>query len=318
MKLCLKVATLAATGIAAGLWMLSAPGPTISANALAAATAAKSGDARLGDAKRGASVFHIGGCASCHMPPDYERPDTDSIPPLSGGMRFSTDFGTFVAPNITPDKATGIGAWSDADFATALLKGVSPQGQHYYPAFPYSSYSRMSLQDVADLKAFIDTQPAVNRPNEAHELDFPFSVRRALGLWKQLYLRPEPVIDLGTADPELLRGQYLVEGPGHCGECHSPRNILGGTDYSQWLSGAANPDGEGSIPDISPGGASFGDWDKADIAEYLSSGFTPDYDVVGGSMADVVDNTAKLAASDRHAIAAYLKAIPAVTAKQDD
>jgi mono/diheme cytochrome c family protein len=320
MKLCLKVAMLAATGIAAALWMLSAPEPAISANALAAAAVgdAKSNAAGSGDAERGASVFHIGGCASCHMPPDYERPDTDSIPPLSGGMRFSTAFGTFVAPNISPDKTTGIGAWSDTDFATALLKGVSPQGQHYYPAFPYSSYSRMALRDVADLKAFLDTQPAVNKPNEAHEIDFPFSVRRALGLWKQLYLRPGPVIDLGTADPEILRGQYLVEGPGHCGECHSPRNVLGGTDYSRWLGGAANPDGDGSIPDISPGGADFGNWDKADIAEYLSSGFTPDYDVVGSSMAEVVENTARLAASDRSAIAAYLKAIPVVANKQDD
>lgn len=152
MKLCLKVAMLAATGIAAGLWMLSAPEPAISAKALATGA--------VGDAERGAGIFHIGGCASCHMPPGYEQPDTDSVPPLSGGMRFSTAFGTFVAPNITPDKTTGIGTWSDTDFATALLKGVSPQGQHYYPAFPYSSYGRMTLQDVADLKAFLDAQPA--------------------------------------------------------------------------------------------------------------------------------------------------------------
>ncbi|WP_020682263.1 c-type cytochrome [Marinobacterium rhizophilum] len=309
MKLCFKLVALATAGAAAGLWMISAPQPAISADALASVP---------GDLQRGAEVFHIGGCASCHMPPDYEEPNTDTIPPLSGGKRFRTPFGTFVAPNITPDKATGIGTWSTSEFATALLKGVSPRGEHYYPAFPYTSYNRMTLQDVADLKAFIDTQPAVSRPNDRHELDFPFSLRRGLGLWKYLYSQPERVIDFGDADSELRRGQYLVEGPGHCGECHSPRNVFGATDYSRWLGGGANPQGDGSIPNISPHRSGLGDWSEADIAEYLSSGFTPDYDVVGSEMADVVENTARLAASDRKAIAAYLKAIPAVEASKTD
>ncbi len=309
MKLCLSVALLAAAGTAASLWLLSAPQTAISANALASVP---------GNPERGATIFHVGGCASCHKPADYEQTDADSIPPLGGGQRFVTDFGTFVAPNISPDIATGIGSWSDADFATALLKGVSPQGQHYYPAFPYSSYSRMSVQDVADLKAFMDTLPAVSRPNESHELSFPFSLRRGLGLWKLLYLRTEPVIALDDTDATLLRGRYLVEGPGHCGECHSPRNALGATDYSRWLGGAANPDGNGSIPNISPHAKGLADWTERDIAEYLSSGFTPEYDVVGSSMADVVENTARLSASDRSAIAAYLKTIPAVNAQQED
>ncbi|UTW11889.1 cytochrome c [Marinobacterium rhizophilum] len=309
MKLCLNVALLTTAGIAAGLWILSAPQAAISANALVSVP---------GNPERGAAVFHVGGCASCHKPADYEQTDDDGIPPLGGGQRFSTDFGTFVAPNISPDTATGIGSWSDADFANALLKGISPEGEHYYPAFPYSSYSRMTLQDIADLKAFMDTLPAVNRANEPHELGFPFSVRRGLGLWKQLYLRTDPVIALDDTDTSLLRGRYLVEGPGHCGECHSPRNALGATDYSRWLGGAANPDGDGSIPNISPHASGLADWSENDIAEYLSSGFTPEYDVVGSSMAEVVENTARLSGSDRSAIAAYLKAIPAVAAKPDD
>jgi mono/diheme cytochrome c family protein len=309
MKLCLNAALLATAGIAAGLWILSAPQAAISANTLVSVP---------GDPVRGAAVFHAGGCASCHRPADYDAGDADSIPPLGGGQRFVTEFGTFVAPNISPDTTTGIGSWSEADFANALLKGVSPEGKHYYPAFPYSSYGRMSVQDVTDLKAFMDTLPAVSRANEPHELSFPFSLRRGLGLWKRLYLRTDPVIALDDADARLLRGRYLVEGPGHCGECHSPRNALGGTDYNRWLGGAANPDGDGSIPNISPHSAGLAEWSESDIAEYLSSGFTPEYDVVGSSMADVVENTARLSAADRSAIAAYLKAIPAVDAKPNE
>ncbi len=306
MKLWISIGSAAVAATALGLWILSGPEKPVSDTALAALQA---------DAARGEMVFHIGGCASCHMPPDFEDQAADEaapVPPLTGGKRFETQFGTFIAPNITADNNTGIGTWSTADFATALLKGVSPDGQHYYPAFPYTSYARMTLQDVVDLKAFLDTLPAVERANEDHELSFPFSLRRGLGLWKMLYLRPQPIIELADSSPELQRGQYLVEGPGHCGECHSPRSLAGGIDYSRWLGGAANPDGDGSIPNITPHPSGIAKWELVDISEYLSSGFTPDYDVVGSSMAEVVDNTARLSASDRQAIAAYLKAIPAV------
>jgi len=269
-------------------------------------------------------VFHIGGCASCHeqtgheqttKQPDTLEPDTpepeEVLPLLSGGKRFETEFGTFIAPNISPDRGTGIGAWTAAEFATSLLKGVSPSGEHYYPAFPYTSYARMSLQDTVDLKTFIDGLPPVSRSNERHQLRFPFSIRRGLGLWKKLYLSDQPIINFSKHSAELTRGQYLVEGLGHCGECHSPRNVAGGIQKKRWLAGAPELDGNGGVPNITPGGSGIADWEKADIAEYLSSGFTPEYDVVGGSMADVVDNTAHLSRADRLAIAAYLKAIPA-------
>ena len=310
MKLWITIGS-SAVVVAAGLWILSGPGPVISSTALSSLQA---------DAKRGETVFHIGGCASCHKPPDFENsePDEDSIPPLSGGKRFETQFGTFIAPNITPDKETGIGNWSNSDFATALLKGVGPGGQHLYPAFPYTSYARMELQDVVDLKAYIDTLPAIVRVNESHKLSFPFSIRRGLGLWKFLYLSNQPVIKLEDPSPEQSRGQYLVEGPAHCGECHTPRNLVGAMDHSKWLAGAANPDGDGTIPNITTHKKGIANWEPVDIEEYLSSGFTPDYDVVGGSMAEVVDNTAKLPANDRKAIVAYLRTIPPAIGEKRD
>ncbi|OMH33747.1 cytochrome c [Motiliproteus sp. MSK22-1] len=297
--------------VTAGLWFLSGPGSAVSPTVLSSLPA---------DAKRGELVFHVSGCASCHKPEDFDKNNADenTVPPLSGGQRFETQFGTFIAPNITPDKETGIGNWSVSDFATAMLKGVRPDGQHLYPAFPYTSYARMKLQDIVDLKAYMDTLPAISRTNENHELGFPFSIRRGLGLWKQLYLSNQPVINLVDPTPEQQRGQYLVEGPGHCGECHTPRNLAGAANPSRWLAGAANPDGDGTIPNITPHKSGIAKWETVDITEYLSSGFTPDYDVVGGSMAEVVENTARLPDRDRKAIAAYLMAIPPVADKKSD
>ncbi|MFT2111084.1 c-type cytochrome [Marinomonas sp. 2405UD68-3] len=257
---------------------------------------------------QGKNIFNIGGCVSCHVSKLSEE-QGDMIR-LAGGKRFKTEFGTFIAPNITPDKETGIGNWTTAQFANAMIHGVSPSNEHYYPAFPYTSYARMALQDVVNLKAYMDTLPAIVQQNAEHDLSFPFTIRRGLGLWKQLHLDDSAVVTLNTADPTVLRGQYLVEGPGHCGECHSPRNQIGGLDYSNWLMGASSPDGKGRIPSISPHDSGISEWSQEDIAEYLASGFTPEYDSAGGDMTEVIENTSKLPESDRDAIAAYLKALP--------
>ena len=284
------------------LWWFSAPGSGIQPEAMAGIQ---------GDASRGETTFHIGGCVSCHAQLDAEGARAEGEPAiLSGGQRFQTPFGTFIAPNITPHVENGIGRWNIAQFANAMLHGISPDGRHYYPAFPYPSYTRMTLQDIVDLKAYMDTLPSHDRENEAHKLAFPFSVRRGLGLWKRLYLDNKPVLSFNNPDSTLLRGQYLVEGPGHCAECHTPRNFLGGFIKSRWLAGAANPDGDGNTPNITPHTSGIAQWDTADIAEYLSSGFTPEYDVVGGAMADVVENTAHLSEEDRVAIARYLQQVP--------
>ncbi|WP_309084113.1 cytochrome c [Chelativorans sp.] len=261
-----------------------------------------------GDPARGERFFFAGGCASCHTAPGEGATELQ----LGGGGALETEFGTFIAPNISPDPENGIGAWSEADFANAMLRGVSPDGEHYYPAFPYTSYARMEPQDVIDLFAFIKTLPPVAERAPDHTLSFPFTLRRGLGLWKRLYMHPEPVIALdANASESVVRGRYLVEGPGHCGECHTPRDFVGGLKYDQWLAGGDAFEGEGRVPNITPGGG-IGSWSEGDIAYYLESGFTPDFDSVGGSMVPVQKNMARLPAEDREAIAAYLKAVPAV------
>ncbi|MHA6323915.1 c-type cytochrome [Roseivivax sp. CAU 1753] len=260
-------------------------------------------DGLVADADRGASVFVAAGCASCHAAPDAKG---DAKRVLSGGQAFATDFGTFYAPNISPHPESGIGTWTLTDIASAVTRGTSPEGQHYYPAFPYSAYIRMAPQDVADLWAHMLTLPASDIASKPHDVGFPFSIRASLGGWKLLFLdaawiTPEP------ADDTIARGRVLVEALAHCGECHTPRNALGGLDLDRWLAGAPNPSGKGRIPDITPAGL---DWSATDIAYYLETGFTPDFDSVGGHMVAVVENFAKLPASDREAVAAYLKALP--------
>ncbi|WP_279482625.1 cytochrome c [Aureimonas sp. SK2] len=264
-----------------------------------------------GDAARGERLFHAGGCASCHAPSEGggEGPVV-----LAGGPPLVTKFGTFHAPNISSDPQAGIGAWSLADFANAMQRGVGPNGEPLYPAFPYTSYARMTPGDIADLHAYLMTLPASKAASLPNELAFPYSIRRGVGLWQRVFLDPSPVVTLPADAPEpVKRGQYLVEGPGHCGECHTPRTFggLGGLDHSRWLAGGPAPEGEGSIPDITPGG-DIADWSESDLVNYFETGFTPDFDSVGGSMVAVQNNLAKLPAEDREAIAAYLKAIPAV------
>lgn len=295
-KLAFLVALLALSG---GLvfWFVTMP-RTLSANAVAALP--------QGDPQAGETVFNAAGCASCHARADAKG---EAKLELAGGQRFATGFGTFVAPNISPDPQAGIGDWTLEAFANAVMRGVSPDGAHYYPAFPYASYARMAPGDVADLFAYLQTLPPVAERAPANEVSFPFSIRRTLGVWKWLFMHEGPVVTLPAgADDQLRRGQYLVEGPGHCGECHTPRNALGGLDYGRWLKGGPAAEGEGKVPDISPSG--IGSWSAKDIAYYLESGFTPDFDSVGGTMVAVQENMAKLPASDREAIAAYLNALP--------
>ena len=260
----------------------------------------------------GESVFWAGGCASCHATPvDGKRAKGDDKLVLGGGLELDTTYGVFRAPNISPHVDDGIGSWSTLDFVNALKYGVSPDGRHYYPSFPYTSYTRMSIEDMIDLKAYIDTLQAVPGRVDDHSLAFPWSLRRGLGAWKRLYLDDSPVVTLDTDDELLVRGQNLVEGAGHCGECHTPRDRLGGLIPSMWLAGAPSPEGRGRIPNITPAGKNTAEWSANDLHYYLESGFTPDFDTVGGTMVAVQENMAMLAGDDLAAIAAYLKAIPA-------
>ncbi len=256
-----------------------------------------------GDATHGKTVFTAAGCASCHHAPDAKGEDKLV---LAGGQKFPSQFGIFVAPNISPDPAAGIGDWSLTDFASAVTRGISPEGQHLYPAFPYTAYIHMERQDVADLWAYLQTLPPSAEASQPHEIGFPFNIRAGIGAWKLLYLTDDWVMKDTSGD--LERGRYLVEALAHCGECHTPRNALGALNRDAWLSGAANPSGSGKIPALTPGAL---DWSATDIAYYLETGFTPDFDSVGGHMVEVVENFGKLSAEDRNAVAAYLKALPA-------
>ena len=260
------------------------------------------------DLVNGERLFHAGGCASCHASTDAEH-DSD-VPVLGGGLAMNTPFGIFHVPNISPHITRGIGSWSMLDFVNAMNQGVSPGKRHYYPSFPYASYTRMSFADLMDLKSYLDTLPEVSTANVAHDLKFPWNVRSGIGFWKLLNLDSAPVVSVPEENDVLMRGRYLVEGPGHCGECHTPRNWNGGLDNSRWLAGAPNPDGEGKVSNITPGENGLSDWSADDIEYYLESGFTPDYDTAGSSMVEVQENMARLPKEDRAAMAAYLKEIP--------
>ncbi|WP_269932205.1 cytochrome c [Aminobacter sp. HY435] len=284
---------------AVALWWLTMPQRLSEAEIAALGT---------GDATRGQRIFDAGGCASCHAQPKAEG---DARLQLAGGVELKTPFGTFVAPNISSDPTDGIGAWSLADFANAMKNGASPAGEHLYPAFPYASYARMQPQDVADLYAFMKTLPPVVGRAKEHSLSFPFNVRRGIGLWKLVHLSDQPVVAFAEGTPEkVLQGRNLVEGAGHCGECHTPRGFDGGALTGQWLAGAVAAEGEGVVPNISPEGKGIAGWSEGDIVGYLETGFTPEFDSVGGTMAEVQKNMARLTAADREAIAAYLKVIP--------
>ncbi len=285
------------------LWWLTIPA-TVPAAALSPHTP---------DIANGRTMFEIGGCASCHATP-AEDADKVERTKLGGGLPLHSPFGTFYVPNISPDPADGIGAWSEADFLNALTKGTSRRGRHLFPAFPYTSYAHMRIDDVRDLFAYLKTLPPVSGRARRHEIGFPFNIRRLVGFWKLLFFHG----DAFTADPaqsaQWNRGAYLVNGPGHCAECHSPRNKLGAIIESQRFAGGPTPDGKGFVPNITSAGLQHKDgdvsWSEKDIASFLANGMDPAGDFAGGAMAEVIRNTAELSAADREAIAAYIVTLP--------
>jgi mono/diheme cytochrome c family protein len=259
---------------------------------------------RTSNLDNGKTMFFAGGCSSCHA-----TPNQDDKTRLGGGFGLKSPFGTFFAPNISSDPKDGIGGWSEADFATAMLKGTSPDGQHLYPAFPYTSYQRMKLDDVRDLFAYLKTLPAVQAASKPHDVPFPFNIRRTLGGWKFLFLEGTPFTPDPAKDASWNRGAYLANGPAHCAECHSPRNILGGIVASQRFAGGPEAVGDGFVPNITPKGLSMS---HEELVKLLATGEMPDGDTVGGEMAKVTANTSKLSAEDRAAIATYIKSLPPV------
>ena len=278
-------------------WWITAPRPAFTE---ASAANLEQG----GDPVRGKRVFDAGDCASCHASPG--QPDRQR---LGGGLALASPFGTFFPPNISSDPNDGIGRWRTIDLANALMSGISPERQHLYPALPYTSYAHMRVDDVKDLMAYLRSLPAVQGQAPAHDLPFPFTIRRLVGIWKFLYLDRTPIQPDPAHDEGWNRGRYLAEALGHCAECHSARNMLGAIKSSSRFAGGQDQEGLGFVPNITPAG--IGHWSSADIIEALTSGHTPELRRIGSSMADVVTDTAALPLSDRQAIAVYVRSLPA-------
>jgi mono/diheme cytochrome c family protein len=258
-----------------------------------------------GSAARGAYLFAAADCAGCHTNAKAKGPA------LAGGAPIVTDFGVFYAPNITPDPAHGIGAWSLNDFHRAMRQGQGKGGEYLYPVFPYTAFTGMTDGDIADLYAFLRTQPAMASPNRPQQAKPPFNIRLLLLGWRLLFFHEGPLAPVAGQSADWNRGRYLAEAVGHCQECHTPRGALGQLDTAQAYAGnPKGPDGQ-KAPNLTSGPAGLGKWSVSDVEELLNSGMTPSGDYIGSGMALVVDGTGKLTPADRHAIAVYIKSLPA-------
>jgi mono/diheme cytochrome c family protein len=256
-----------------------------------------------GDAKRGEYVAKAGGCVGCHTEA------RDKAVPYAGGRELKTPFGTFYGPNITPHMEAGLGRWTEANFRKALREGVRPDGAHYFPSFPYPSFTRITDTDLGDLWAYLRSLPPSAQANRPHDLSFPFSWRWLVGFWKWLFFTPgAPAPEQGQS-AVLQRGAYLTNALGHCGECHTPRNFLGGSKRSKLLAGTLEgPEGK-AAPNLTP--TRLKKWSDKELIEFLRSGIYSDGDVVGETMGEVIRNTTgQLSAADLAAMVAYLRSLP--------
>jgi mono/diheme cytochrome c family protein len=298
MKRAIAVLAVLAVVVLAAVWLLIAP-RRLPASALAAGYHP--------DLANGQVMFIAGNCSACHA-----APGQDDRTLLAGGLKLKSPFGTFVTPNISPDRKFGIGGWSELEFVNAMKRGVDDDGRHLYPAFPYPAYSLRKTSDVRDLFAYLKTLPAVARPTAAHQLGFPFSVRPAVGVWKLPYSHPHEF----TPDPKRSaawnRGAYLAEGPAHCAECHTPRNALGGMETDKLYAGGPSLEQGGRFAsNITPHKDGLGDWSEQDIADFLKTGTDKCFNEPTG-MRDVIASTSKLSDADLAAIASYIHALPPI------
>ena len=256
-----------------------------------------------GDAKRGEYLSKAAGCVGCHTEAK------EGATPYAGGRELKTPFGTFYGPNITPHPSAGIGRWTEADFIRAIREGLRPDGAHYFPAFPYPSFTRIVDADLRDLWAYLRTLPPNARANREHDLKFPFGWRFLVAGWKWFFFTPGATVTDPGRGAQFNRGAYLVQALGHCGECHTPRNLLGGPRRDRFLAGTKKgPDGK-SAPNLTP--TRLKKWSDADLQTLLKTGFTPDGDVVAETMGEVIENTTgKITPADLAALIAYLRSLP--------
>jgi mono/diheme cytochrome c family protein len=279
--------------IAASLVLLGASAPVFAAD-----------DAAI---TRGAYLAIAADCGSCHT--DKKAGGA----PLGGGPPLKTDFGTFYGPNITSDKRTGIGDWTEDQFKRALRSGINEHGAYMFPAFPFTSFTNLTDADASDLYAYLQSVPAVTHRAPRNEVKFPFGWRPLLWFWRTLFFKEGPLAPVAGQSAEWNRGRYLAEAVVHCQECHTPRNFLGALDKKHAYAGNPHgPDGQ-DAPDVtSDKKDGIGDWKLEDLVDLLKTGSTPDGDIVGKGMADVVDGTGKLTDADLHALAVYIKSLPAL------
>lgn len=294
----LGLAAASLAGVAAGLWLASTPDPLVAPL-----------PERSPDPANGRVLYHAGSCGACHRAADAAHPHADL--PI-GGAPFPTPLGTFYPGNLTPDLETGLGAWSETDFANAMLRGLSPDGRHYFPAFPYTSFRHMSLADVSDLRAFLMSLPAVRSPARPPSLPLLGMARRGVGLWKRLAgegITPPPERE-PSSGASWSRGAYLTHTVGHCGECHTPRDGLMAMDPARLFVGGPHPAGDGKVPGLRGLIGSGRYTDAADLATALQYGETYGYDrLSSGGMGRIQENLAKLPHADLQAIAEYLASL---------
>lgn len=258
--------------------------------------------AAQGDAKRGAYLAKAGGCFGCHTE------DRKGATPFAGGRALKTPFGTFYGPNITPDPQSGLGRWSEAAFFDAMRRGVRPDGASLYPAFPYPSFTKITDADLHDLWAYLRTLAPSAQSNRPHELNFPFGWRFLLRGWKWLFFSPGVFQSDPSRSTVLERGAYLVQALGHCGECHTPRNLFGAPKPDRYLAGATLADG-GKASNLTP--VRLKKWTDPELRDFLKSGMTPDGDVAAEAMDEVIRNTtSQLTAGDLDALIVYLRSLP--------
>jgi mono/diheme cytochrome c family protein len=257
--------------------------------------------AQEGSMARGLYISKAAGCVGCH---------TDSKPgstPFAGGRPLDTPYGVFYGPNITPHRETGLGTWTEADFKRAIRHGERPDGAHYFPAFPYPSFSAMTDGDLSDLWVYLRGLPPTNHANREHELRFPFGWRFLVTFWKWMFFSPGPVLPAAPTSDSVKRGAYLVRVLGHCGECHTPRNFLGGPKTEMPLAGAKLP--EGRTANLTP--TRLKKWSDEDLKKFLLTGVNPEGDVAADSMSEVIKNTtSQLTPGDLAAVIAYLRSLP--------
>ena len=254
--------------------------------------------------KRGEYLARAGGCFSCHTD------EANKGPELAGGRAMKTPFGTFVTPNITAERATGIGNWTDSQFLNALKRGVRPDGANYFPVFPYPTYTKMTDADALAIKAYLLSRPGVARPNRPHDVGFPFSLRFLQFGWKLMFFTPGDWQDSPDKPADYNRGGYLVEALSHCGECHTPRNALGGLDRAKAFAGTRDGPEGSLVPNITPDKETgIGPWTREELATLLKTAETPDFASVRKSMLEAIEDGLKfLSKADRLAIATYILA----------